>query len=201
MARAAASGSVDTVAHSITGDFTSFSDFTGGNPVPLAITLASLNAAAQGDAIQVAWETVSELGNAGFNLYRDTSPAGPGMKLNAGLIPSQGPNSPSGFSYSYLDNANLAPGTTYTYWLEDVSLGGVATRHEPVSATYVGPDRGGAGGLRRRLDGSAGGPAAGGRGPGRARRPGPGPAAEIASPEVVARRAFSATNCTNFTKR
>ena len=36
---------------------------------PLAVTLASFDATAQPDHIQVTWETVSELNNSGFNLY------------------------------------------------------------------------------------------------------------------------------------
>jgi hypothetical protein len=32
-----------------------------------------------------------------------------------------------------------AAGTTYFYWLEDVSLDGATSRHEPVSVTYTGP--------------------------------------------------------------
>lgn len=106
---------------------------------PTAITLASMTATTQENAIEVAWETVSEIGNAGFNLYRDTSPDGPGIKLNNELIPSQGPDSPEGFSYSYTDAANLVDGTTYYYLLEDVSLSGNATLHEPVSVTYHAP--------------------------------------------------------------
>ena len=105
---------------------------------PLAITLASFTAMAQGNAIEVAWDTVSEINNAGFNLYRDTSPDGPGTKINSSLIPSQGSGSPEGYHYSYLDNVWLTPDTTYYYWLENVSLSGVATRHEPVSVQYNG---------------------------------------------------------------
>ncbi len=106
---------------------------------PLGITLASMSAAAQGPAIQVTWDTATEMANAGFNLYRDTSPAGLGVKLNAALIPSQGPNSSTGFSYSYTDSANLVSGTTYYYRLEDVSLGDTTSVHEPVSVTYAAP--------------------------------------------------------------
>ena len=62
---------------------------------PSAITLASFTAAAQSDD-QVTWDTASELDNAGFNLYRDTTPGSIGVKLNDALIPSQGPNSPEG---------------------------------------------------------------------------------------------------------
>jgi hypothetical protein len=106
---------------------------------PSAITLASFDAAANGNAIQVTWDTASEIDNTGFNLYRDTSPAGLGIKLNSELIPSQAPNSPTGFSYSYTDAADLVPGTTYYYWLEDVNLEGNAVVHEPVSITYASP--------------------------------------------------------------
>jgi hypothetical protein len=106
---------------------------------PSAITLASFTATEQADAIQVTWDTVSELDNAGFNLYRDTTPAGIGIKLNDALIPSQGPNSPEGFSYSFTDSADLVSGTTYYYWLEDVSLSDTSTLHEPVSVTYGAP--------------------------------------------------------------
>ncbi len=118
--------------------------FYGGTP--LGITLASMTATAAADAITVTWDTVSEINNAGFNLYRATSDAGlhpepgegPGVKLNADLIPSQGSGSPEGYHYVYLDSAGLTPNTTYWYWLEDVSTTGVATRHEPISVLYGG---------------------------------------------------------------
>ena len=44
---------------------------------PLAAALADFRAAQQGEAILLTWETVSELGNIGFNLYRGPSAAGP----------------------------------------------------------------------------------------------------------------------------
>ena len=105
---------------------------------PLAVTLAALNAVAQAAAVEVTWDTVSEVGNAGFNLYRAASPDGPGIQLNGSLIPSQGPGSQTGYSYRYLDAANLVPGTTYTYWLEDVALTGGTARHAPISVLYPG---------------------------------------------------------------
>ncbi len=105
---------------------------------PTAILLASMTATGQEAAIEVTWDTVSEVANAGFNLYRDISDAGPGVKLNEDLIPSQGSGSPEGYHYVYLDSADLAPNTTYWYWLEDVSTSGVATRHEPISVLYEG---------------------------------------------------------------
>ncbi len=105
---------------------------------PTAITLAAMAATGQADAVEVTWDTVSEVANAGFNLYRDISDSGAGVKLNEDLIPSQGSGSPEGYHYVYLDSADLAPNTTYWYWLEDVSTSGIATRHEPISVLYEG---------------------------------------------------------------
>ena len=103
---------------------------------PLAVTLASFAAAADGDHVLVAWETVSEMDNTGFNLYRSTSPAAPADLL--AFVPTQVPGSTQGASYTYQDAA-VTPGETYWYWLEDVSTSGATTRHGPVSATVQTP--------------------------------------------------------------
>jgi hypothetical protein len=109
------------------------------SPSPLAVTLADFQAAQQGDRIVVSWETVSEVGNAGFNLYRSEDPAALGQRLNAALIPSQSPGSTGGFSYTWEDRADLVAGSIYFYTLEDVDLSGATTRHGPVSAAYLAP--------------------------------------------------------------
>ena len=104
---------------------------------PLAIGLASFDATAQPGAIQINWETVSEIDNAGFNLYR----AANDDFESAGLVtymPSQAPGSAQGFAYSY-DDTTGQPGETFWYWLEDVELNGAATLHGPVSATMQTP--------------------------------------------------------------
>ena len=107
---------------------------------PLAVTLASMTAVAQTNAIQVNWDTVSEINNAGFNLYRATSPDGPWIKLNSSVIPSQNPGSSEPASYQYQDAYQLTAGATYYYVLEDVGLDGATYRHpDPVSATYGAP--------------------------------------------------------------
>ncbi|MGB4977391.1 MAG: isopeptide-forming domain-containing fimbrial protein, partial [Anaerolineae bacterium] len=103
---------------------------------PLAATLNSFSAEAQGDRIMVIWETVSELDNIGFNLYRSDSATG-ALNLLA-FMPSQGPGSSQGFAYSY-DDLDVQIGQTYWYWLEDISVSGVTTLHGPVSATLLQP--------------------------------------------------------------
>jgi hypothetical protein len=107
--------------------------------VPLAVLLAGFSAEGQSDRVQVQWDTVSEMGNVGFNLWRGVAPDEPDTQLNAGLIPSQAPGSTQGFSYQWIDQADLVPGATYYYWLDDVDVNGVTTRHGPVSATLVAP--------------------------------------------------------------
>jgi len=105
----------------------------------LAVTLADFHAAQQGDAVLVTWETASELNNRGFNLYRGVSPDGWDRRLNEHLIPSQSQGSPGGFVYTWEDDAELVPGTSYFYWVSDVDLSGVETMHGPVSVDFVVP--------------------------------------------------------------
>jgi parallel beta-helix repeat protein len=105
---------------------------------PLAITLASFDAAAQADHVLVTWETVSELENSGFNLYRTDTADPPAAANLLAFVPSQGPGSAQGFAYSYPDYAVTA-GQTYWYWLEDVDFSGYVTMHGPVSVVFVAP--------------------------------------------------------------
>ncbi|MFN2166846.1 MAG: GEVED domain-containing protein, partial [Anaerolineae bacterium] len=109
------------------------------SPVPLSVTLAVFYAEQVDDFVRMTWETTSELGNSGFNLYRGTSPDGWDRQLNQYLIPSQSPGSSSGFVYTWDDYDGLVPGTTYYYWLEDVDVYGATTMHGPVSEDFAGP--------------------------------------------------------------
>jgi hypothetical protein len=104
---------------------------------PLAVTLASFDAQGQADRVVVTWETVSEINNAGFTLYRGLQADGSDRALLANVA-SQAPGSTLGAAYSYEDLA-VQPGDTYWYWLEDVDLAGATTLHGPVSATVQAP--------------------------------------------------------------
>jgi hypothetical protein len=131
-----------------------FAIYEGGGP--LAVTLASFDAQVQPGHVLVSWETVSELDNAGFNLYR-TGSVGPSPILGTGepgsgrlrtdrpepgdllaFVPSQAPGSAAGAAYSFQD-ANVVAGQTYWYWLEDVDVNGATTLHGPVSVIYQTP--------------------------------------------------------------
>ncbi len=141
------------------GDYHYYHTARSGSP--LAVTLASFTAAAATDGVTLAWETVAETDNAGFNLYRATSPLrsddfsrpSPAWhKLNDALIPSAAPGSAQGHAYTWTDTT-VEPGATYWYWLEDVSLAGGTTLHGPVSVTVGEPTAVGLVGLS-----AAGGP-------------------------------------------
>jgi hypothetical protein len=114
-------------------------EFTNQQASPLAVDLLPYSATQTADGVTVAWETVSETDNAGFNVYRGTAEAGPWTQVNAALIAAQTPGAAQGNAYAYVDKTALAAGTYY-YALEDVSTSGNATRHTPVSVTVAGPN-------------------------------------------------------------
>jgi hypothetical protein len=110
----------------------------GFAPPPLAAVLADFSATAGEDHILLAWSTVSEIDNQGFNLYRRTEALGAVERINDALIPSQAPGGSQGFAYTWQDSA-VAANTTYHYWLEAVDLQGATQRFGPVSATLASP--------------------------------------------------------------
>ncbi|HEX8681308.1 MAG TPA: ExeM/NucH family extracellular endonuclease [Ardenticatenaceae bacterium] len=105
---------------------------------PLGVQLAGFTARQDGNTVVLDWETMTEMGNAGFNLYRATDANSPGTKLNDALIASQGPDSSEGFSYQWVDT-DVEQGTTYYYWLESVDFEGHATRYGPATVTVNTP--------------------------------------------------------------
>lgn len=124
---------VKAESNTIEWTLTGFSDITGSNN-PTAVTLARFEARAKGHAIHLEWETASELGTAGFNLYRSTAPHGEYHKLNAALIPPQQPGGLVGATYVWTDT-NVLPGLTYYYRLEDVDTEGGSGWHGPAQAS------------------------------------------------------------------
>ena len=87
-----------------------------------AVELASFDASGLDGAVDVAWETSSELNNLGFHVYRATTSDGAYERVTASAIPGLG-SSPVGARYSYRD-AGLTNGVTYYYKLEDIETTG-----------------------------------------------------------------------------
>jgi photosystem II stability/assembly factor-like uncharacterized protein len=96
------------------------------------IKLASFGADCQSNEIIIAWNTLSELDNAGFNLWRSEAENGSYIKINSSLIEAVGGATLSA-EYSFTD-ATAIPGGTYYYKLEDIDTSGGSTFHGPVSA-------------------------------------------------------------------
>jgi len=115
------------------GDVTLNQTFVFAVPVPTAVELVSLEAVGLDGAVELSWETGSELMNLGFHVYRAVSVEGPYERLTSRVIPGLG-SSPAGARYRYTDGS-LRNGTTYHYQLEDVESTGRTERHGPVSAT------------------------------------------------------------------
>ena len=106
---------------------------------PLAVRIAALDAIPAPGGILITWETVTEHDNAGFNLYRAASSAGPWKKLNGTLIPAVSPGSSEGHAYQWLD-PTADPAVTHYYLLEDLALDGTRTRHTPVEVVPAQPN-------------------------------------------------------------
>ncbi len=117
-----------------------YSTFGLGDYAPLAVELERFEVEAIPDHVLVSWETVSEIDNVGFNLYRRNSASSdpgadddrPNPEDRIAFVPSQSPGSPSGASYLY-DDREVPVGQTYWYWLEVVHFGGGTTLYGPVS--------------------------------------------------------------------
>ncbi len=79
---------------------------------PTGINLHRFNAAWQNGAATLTWETMSENGVEGFDLYRASTVDGERERINEALIPAQG----AGAVYSFTDRSAV-PTREYFYWL------------------------------------------------------------------------------------
>ncbi len=100
---------------------------------PTAVELVAFHATGRMGAVELTWETASELQNLGFHVYRSAAGSGPYARITTTLIPGLG-SSPAGARYRYLDS-DVVNGVTYFYKLEDVETTGKTTLHGPLSAT------------------------------------------------------------------
>lgn len=101
---------------------------------PSAVHLTMFDVSVKDGLVTMVWETVTELDNAGFNIYRTASPGGPYIKINSNLIPAQGDELFGGY-YTFFDRPGRG---TFYYQLEDVNLFGESSLHESVLA-QTGP--------------------------------------------------------------
>ena len=107
-------------------------DFGFLSATPTAVEMGDSRAEVDGDQVLVSWETLMERDNAGFHVYRATSPDGPRTQVNTELIVGVGTG--GGRVYTFSDSESLADGTYY-YYIEDVEYDGTTKVHEPVKVT------------------------------------------------------------------
>jgi len=99
---------------------------------PLSVELLSFTANPLLDIIEVKWETVNEINNIGFNLYRSETRDGERTKLNTELIPTLvPPGALNGAIYFFLDTEIEFNSDELCYWLEDVDTYGNTDIHGP----------------------------------------------------------------------
>jgi hypothetical protein len=119
----------------VEGTTSSYGRFTAGMPGVNLIELDYFTATSDRRSVVLDWATLSEVDNAGFNIWRANRANGIYIKINPALIPAQG-GPVFGATYQYADTL-VRTGRSYYYKLEDVDLYGNSTFHGPipVSAT------------------------------------------------------------------
>ncbi len=89
---------------------------------PLPVELSQFSAKFVKDAVVINWTTESELNNAGFNIFRSTSPTKNFHRINAELIQGAGTTGKR-TKYEFVDKT-AKPNVSYYYRIEDVDLSG-----------------------------------------------------------------------------
>lgn len=87
------------------------------------VNVTRFTALRRGVVTTLQWETVGEVGNAGFHVWRAPQSGGPAVRLTREPVPSQaGGGASDGFTYTWQD-VKAAPGVMYWYSLETVPDG------------------------------------------------------------------------------
>ena len=112
------------------------STVSGGWGYPTAATVDAFTAGVQGGRVYASWQTGSEAGTLGFNLYREAA-GGSRVLVNDALIPADFASAGAGSSYRVLD-PGARPGQALTYVLEEVEFWGTTREHGPFTVTAAG---------------------------------------------------------------
>ena len=98
-------------------------DDTNDSPLsPIVVDLVAFTAVQQEENVLLNWSTASEIGHAGFNVYRRTAEGKEFRKVNERMIFSDPENSATGADYSFVDAPEM-PGDVH-YKLQSVEVDG-----------------------------------------------------------------------------
>ncbi len=90
---------------------------------PLPVRLSQFTAKFVKDEVVISWTTESELDNAGFNIYRSTSPTKNFQRINTKLIQGAGTTGERN-TYQFIDKTAKPNVSSYYYRIEDIDLSG-----------------------------------------------------------------------------
>lgn len=94
----------------------------GAYSLPTLASISSFDAFIKDDKVLLKWDTLSEIGTAGFNIYRSDNKSNSYVKINERLLPGL-ISSPQGGTYFYIDSSAI-PGQPYTYLVEEIEQRG-----------------------------------------------------------------------------
>lgn len=106
--------------------------------VVILMALVLAGCAARAAPIEITWTTESEVNTSGFNVFRSISRDGEYAQINTALIPSQA-DPVLGGKYAYKD-AQVEPGQTYYYKLEEVETTGARTTYDEIVEATAQPE-------------------------------------------------------------
>jgi hypothetical protein len=108
---------------------------------PTAAVLHSFSATPEEGGVVLRWATSLERETLGFRIYRSATGRREGAeRVTPQLIPSQGLGG-AGASYRWVDAQALA-GVRYSYWLEEIELGGATREQGPALTALPATDAG-----------------------------------------------------------
>ncbi|MBP7867356.1 MAG: hypothetical protein KA419_15580 [Acidobacteria bacterium] len=96
-------------------------------------TLLYLEAVRGLSGVLISWETATELGTAGFEIWRADGVSDQFVKVSGSLIPAEGSEA-LGAPYAWLDG-DAVPGVPYRYQLAEVENNGNRLFYGPVEVT------------------------------------------------------------------
>jgi FlgD Ig-like domain len=114
---------------------TNFGNLSLDSGTPLPAELISLSASVSGNVVNLKWSTSTEVNNYGFDVERSVDNK---TWTKVGFVAGAG-NSNSPKNYSFTDQPN--GGTSFSYRLKQIDVGGVYKYYDPITVSLTGGDK------------------------------------------------------------